>query len=230
MADRTERIVISLGGSLFIPESIDVSFLQSFKSLIEEHVTKGDSFIIIVGGGSIARNYQQAGRQLAKLTKDDTDWIGIYTTRFNAEFMRIVFGEMAYERVIIDPHEAVSTDKPIIFGAGGLPGWSTDYDAVVLARTMGAKRVINLSNTNYVYDKDPKKYPDAVALKSASWTDYRALIPATWEPGLNTPFDPIASRDAQEAGIEVAIINGTRLDEVRKCLQGEEFDGTLLHQ
>lgn len=224
----SQRIVISLGGSLFIPESIDLEFLRSFKTLIEERIGKGDSFCIIVGGGSLARKFQQAGRDIAGISQTDADWLGIYTTRLNAEFMRVIFGGLAYERVIIDPHEVVTTDKPVIFGAGGEPGWSTDYDAIIMGKGMNARKVINLSNTNYVYDKDPNKYPDAKALKSLTWNEYRALIPATWQPGLNTPFDPVASKEAQEGGIEVVIMNGARLEEVKKCLQGEPFEGTTI--
>ena len=223
-----QRIVISLGGSLFIPETIDVAFLRSFKTLIQERIAAGETFIIVVGGGKLARQFQGAGRELADLSQADVDWLGIYATRLNAEFMRIIFQDQAYERIIVDPNEVIETTAPIIFGAGAEPGVSTDYDAVLMGKGANAKKIINLSNTSYVYDKDPKKNPDAKTMKSLTWAEYRALIPATWEPGLNTPFDPIASKEAQESAMEVVIMDGTKLEEVKKYLQGEPFEGTTI--
>ncbi|MBP9760005.1 MAG: hypothetical protein KBD24_01410 [Candidatus Pacebacteria bacterium] len=55
----------------------------------------------------------------------------------------------------------------------------------------------------------------------------RYLYPGTdWDPGLSSPFDPIAAREAEKCGIEVAIINGTKLKQVEKYVAGEKFIGT----
>ena len=61
-----------------------------------------------------------------------------------------------------------------------------------------------------------------------SWEEYLKIIPGEWVPGLNSPFDPIASRDAQENGIEVIIMNGKPIENFEKCLNGEEFSGTTI--
>lgn len=225
--ESSRRTIISLGGSLFVPDNVDVEFIRAFKIIIEARIARGERFAIILGGGKVARNYMQAGRDFG-LAQTQTDWIGIYVTRLNAEFMRIVFGDLAHEHIATDPSVVIDSTKPIIFGAGWEPGWSTDYDAVLMARAFKAEKLLNLSNTNYVYDKDPNKFPDAKPLKSLSWDQYRTLIPAEWTSGLNTPFDPIASREAQSSGLKVMIINGTKLQEVEKCLNGEEFEGTIL--
>ena len=222
------RTIISLGGSLFIPDAIDTAFIAAFKNIIEERVKLGESFVIIVGGGKICRRYQQAGRDLANLSQEDQDWIGIHVTRLNAQFMRIIFGDLAHKNVVTDPSELVVSEEPVVLGAGWEPSWSTDYDAVMMAHTSGAKRVINLSNTNYVYDKDPNKFPDAKAFTELTWEQYRSMIPSEWEPGLSTPFDPIASKMAQVSDLEVVIMNGTKLGEVQKCLRQEAFDGTTI--
>jgi uridylate kinase len=223
-----ERTVISLGGSLFVPDNVDVNFVRAFKKIIEERIAEGDTFAIILGGGKVARNYMQAGRDLANLSRDQSDWIGIYVTRLNAEFMRIIFGDLAHPEIVTNPNVALTSTKPVVFGAGWEPGCSTDYDAVLMAKTFGARKVLNLSNTNYVYDKDPNKFPDAKAFEKLTWEEYRALIPTEWDSGLSTPFDPIASKEAQAAGLHVMIINGTKLQEVEKCLKGESFDGSII--
>ena len=68
------------------------------------------------------------------------------------------------------------------------------------AKTVGARKIINLSNTDYVYNSDPKINPNAKKIEKISWTEYRKLIPKEWNPGLNSPFDPIASEMAEKEG------------------------------
>ncbi len=221
-----ETVVISLGGSLIVPSEIDVAFLRDFKSLIEEEVKNGKKFVLITGGGKICRKYQDAASSLKEMTNDELDWLGIYSTRLNAEFVRTIFGDLAEENIILDPTLPLSLKRPIVLGGGWKPGWSTDYDAVVLGEQLGAKRVINLSNIDYAYDKDPNKFPDAKKIEKISWKEYEEIIPKEWNPGLNTPFDPIASKLAEKAGMEVVILNGKNFENLKKCIRGENFIGT----
>lgn len=225
---KEETIIISLGGSLIVPDNVDVSFLKDFKSLILSHVSQGRKFIIITGGGKICRRYQDAFKEISKPSSENLDWLGIYSTRFNAEFLRLNFGNFADDQIIIDPELPIDFRKPIMIGAGWRPGFSTDLDAILLAKKVGAKKIINISNVDYVYDSDPKMNPNAKKIEEISWAEYRKLIPEEWNPGLNTPFDPIASKMAEEDGIEVVIMNGKPIDNLAKYLAGEKFLGTVI--
>lgn len=224
-----ETFVISLGGSLIIPDEIDVEFLKNFKELILTKVSEGHKFVIITGGGKICRRYQDKGKSIQELNSDELDWIGIYTTRLNAEFVKTLFGNLAFPNIITDPNLPINMDKPIILGGGWKPGFSTDLDAVLIAKQLNAKKIINLSNIDYAYDKDPNKFPDAKKIEQISWSEYRELIPEEWNPGLSTPFDPIASKLAEENNIEVAILNGKNIENFAKYLNGEEFLGTKIY-
>lgn len=223
-----EKIIISLGGSLIIPDSIDLDFLKLFKSLILSHVTKGKNFVIITGGGKLCRRYQEAAKELSIPSNEDLDWIGIASLKLNAELLRVIFGEYAHDRVISNLGTHFSFERPIVIGSAYEPGQSTDWDSVLAAKTVGAKKIINLSNIDYAYDKDPNKFSDAKKIEQISWKDYRALIPTEWNPGLSTPFDPIASKMAEEAGLEVTILNGKNISNLAKCLNGENFVGTRI--
>jgi uridylate kinase len=223
-----ETIIISLGGSLIIPDNIDTDFLKDFKALILSRVEKGDKFIIITGGGKICRRYQEAAKSVSDTSDEELDWIGIASLKLNAELLRVIFGEYAYSKVVFDLSKNISFEKPIIVGAAYEPGHSTDFDAVLAAKTIGAKKVINLSNIDHVYDSDPKINPNAKKIEKISWADYRKLIPKEWNPGLNSPFDPIASEIAEKEGIEVIIMNGKPIDNLAKCLNKEEFLGTVI--
>src|SRR3989338_5257147 len=198
-----ERIVISLGGSLIVPDEIDVGFILKFVSLIKKYTSKGFKFAIITGGGKICRRYNEAAEKIVTPSKSDLDWLGIAATLLNSELIRISFGDLAFDKVILDPNLVPKTDKSIILGGGWKPGNSSDLAAIQCAISLGAKKVINLSNIDYVYDKDPKKYNDAVKIENISWADLRRLLPKEWDPGLSAPFDPIAAEKAESMGIEV---------------------------
>lgn len=228
MEKKEEIIVISLGGSLIIPEEIDVSFLKDFKNLILSQVALGKKFVIITGGGKICRKYQEVAKQLANPSDEDLDWIGIASLKLNAEFLRVIFGEYAHDEVIANLSTHFTFEKPIVVGSAYEPGQSTDWDAVLGAKTVEAKKIINLSNTDYVYDSDPKVNPNAKKIEKISWVEYRKLIPTEWNPGLNSPFDPIASKIAESEGMEVVVMNGKPIDNLANYLNGEKFFGTVI--
>ncbi len=220
--------MVSVGGSLIIPDGIDTDFLTRFKTLILEKVQKGFSFSIIAGGGKTARRYQDAAAAVTPLSSQDLDWIGIHATRLNAQLLRNIFVGYAHSHVIKNPTIDIEAEEPIIIAAGWQPGCSTDYDAVLIAKNIGARHLVNLSNIDYVYDSDPKKNPNAKKIEKINWADFRKLIPAEWDPGLSSPFDPIAAKEAETLGLEVAIINGTKLQEFSNYLDGKPFIGTVI--
>lgn len=221
--------IISLGGSLIVPDEIDTELLKGFVALIKQHVAGGMKFVIIAGGGKTARRYRDAAKAVqSDLTRDDADWIGIHATRLNGHLIRTIFRDEAYPHVVHDPTEAVPPDFPIVVAAGWKPGWSTDYVAVQIAKNVEARRMINLSNVDHVYTADPRKDPTAKPIEKSNWKDFRTLLPETWDPGLNTPFDPVAAKDAEKLGLEVAIINGKNLAELDHYLSNQPFVGTVI--
>ena len=224
----SEYIIISLGGSIIVPDKVDVSFLKIFTDTIKEYVDKGHRFVIITGGGKLCRTYNEIASTLANPNKKDLDWLGIATTRLNAELVRIAFGDYAHNIIIMDPESIPHTDKPILLGGGWKPGNSSDLAAVYCALGVNAKKMLNLSNIDFVYNKDPKKFSDAVPIKSSTWPDFRALLPTEWEPGLNSPFDPIAAEKAESIGLEVVILNGKNIENLKNYLDNKEFVGTVI--
>lgn len=222
-------IVLSVGGSLVAPKTgLDVAFLKSFRTLIHKHVRKGRRFVIVVGGGSTARTYQQAASAIVRLADEDVDWLGIHATRMNGHLLRALFRDIALHRVVKDPTRHVVWNKSILIAAGWKPGWSTDYVAVRLARKYGATQVINLTNTDGVYDKDPSLHEDATRLERIHWSAFRKLVGHRWEPGANAPFDPIASRLAANWNMEVSVLKGSDLKNLDACLSAKRFRGTVI--
>lgn len=220
--------MISLGGSIIVPDQIDVDFLKNFKTLILSQIAKGKRFVIVTGGGKINKRYNDAAREISNPLDMDLDWIGIAVLKLNAELLRVIFAEYSNAKVIDNLSKDFKFEKSIVIGSAYEPGHSSDYDAILAAKSLGAKKLINLSNIDYVYDSDPKKNPNAKKIERISWSDYRKIIPKEWTSRLNSPFDPTASKDADEAGIEVAILNGRNISNLEKCLNGEKFMGTVI--
>ena len=224
-----KTIIISLGGSLIIPDSINTIFLKKFRSLILSYASLGNRVIIICGGGRTSRLYQHAvGLINPKVLVSDVDWVGIGATRINAELVRAMFGDRAYETVLHNPTKKIQTNKKIIIGSGFVPGSSSDKDAVLIAKAYGATTVINLSNISYVYDKDPKRFSGAKAFATLSWSQMIKITGTKWTPGANFPFDPVACALAKRYGLRLIVMNGKNLKQLKNFLAGRRFTGTIV--
>jgi len=226
--------VISLGGSIVAPSNVDAEFLKNFvnliRSFIEEDVNR--RFIFVVGGGGPARSYQNAYREITqgdKFKDDDADWIGIMATRLNAQLIKAVMGEWCNQEVVTNPGEVAPLTGHVLVAAGWKPGFSTDYDAVLLAERFGADMLINLSNIEKVYTADPKIDPNAKPIDKITWVDFRAMVGDEWVPGKNVPFDPIASRHAQKIGLKVICAAGKNLENLKNILNNNDFTGTMIY-
>jgi len=221
-----ETIIISLGGSLVAPNDIDTGFLKVFKKTVVKFLDS-KKFFIIVGGGKIWRNYQKALLEFGADNKE-RDLVGIEVSRLNAKVVRQMFSEIAFSEIITNPTKKISTKKDIVVGGGWKPGWSTDYCSVMLAKNMGIKTIVNLTNIDYVFDKDPNKFKNAKAIKEITWKDFRKIVPDKWTPGLSAPFDPIASRMAEILKIKVLMVNGKHLERLENFLNNKAFTGTTI--
>lgn len=220
-------LVISLGGSTFIPEPgrIDFAFLKNFRKLLFEFINKKWKFILVIGGGKTSRMYQAAALKITKLSDQEQDWLGIQATKLNAHLLKIIFQPKAWPEILDQPLDKINPQmlkKPVIIASGWQPGRSTDYVAVLLAQKLGVKKIINATNVPFVYDQNKKK------ILKISWSNYRKIIAKKWKPGLSTPFDPIAAQKAAELNLKTIIIKGTDLKNLAQALKGDNFKGTII--
>lgn len=233
----SNTFVLSLGGSVFAPNGkhngIDIKYLGAFEKFIRKQIAeKNRRFFIITGGGFTARLYRDAAKEAAgsDLTDEDLDWLGIHATRLNAHLLRTIFEDIAYPWILkhYDIVDKKAIDYDLVVGGGWKPGWSSDYCAVMAAVDYHSEILVNLSNIDQVYDKDPNQYKEAKPITSMKWEELIGIVGTEWKPGLNTPFDPIASKMAKDESLKVVICNGHNLDNLEKILDGEEFLGTVI--
>jgi len=229
-----KTFIFSLGGSLIVPNGgIDFEFLKKFNLFIRKKIKSAEMrFFIVCGGGATCRHYQEAAAKASgkKISDEDLDWLGIHSTRLNSHLMRTIFRDIAYERLIkhYDLIDKKAIEFPVVIAAGWKPGWSTDFDAVLLAEDYGIKTVVNLSNTDGIYDKDPHQHPDAKLLSKINWDEVIGIVGKKWKPGLNRPFDPIAAQKAKEIGLKVINCYGKDLKNLDNILEGRKFVGTVI--
>ena len=238
--------VLSVGGSIIAPNEPDVKFLSEFSAMISDYLSANPEtrLIFVAGGGAPARIYQNGYRNVAATFNDNQkknlsfadedqtnytcDMIGIMATRLNAQLLKTVFGPLCQQEVVTDPTAASDFTGRILVAAGWKPGFSTDTDAVYLAEKFNADTVVNLSNIEKVFTDDPRKNPDAKPLDEISWADFRKMVGDEWVPGKNCPFDPIASKKAQEMGLTVICAGGKNIQNIRAILDSSSYVGTTI--
>lgn len=231
--------VLSVGGSIIVPEKPDVNFLCEFVKMCTLWLDEDKSrkLILVAGGGAVARVYQNAFKDVTQKTgigsnknaDDAADWIGIMATRINAQLLKSCFGDYCKNEVVYNPaFDDLKFDGQVLVASGWKPGFSTDTDAVWLGEKFGAKTIVNLSNIEKVYTDDPRKNPDAKPLDFVSWKDFRKMVGDEWSPGKNCPFDPIASKKAEENGMKVICADGKNIENIKSILNDKEYIGTTI--
>lgn len=221
------KIIISLGGSIISTKEDNPSSRQQyadwFLKLAERYV-----IVVIVGGGWRARKaIEDAKMNNSAINNEQLDRIGIEATRINAEIMQQLCHVTT--DLIIDPNVQLPNEPSLVFGAGWMPGRSTDYDAVLLAVRNQVDTIYNVSNITQIYTADPKTNPTAKPLDDITWKQLREIVGDTWIPGLNMPFDPIAAQLAEQHGLTVKVMNGRDIDNVQAAIDGKPFIGTVIH-
>jgi uridylate kinase len=224
------RVVISLGGSIIVPNEIDYKFLSQFKSFIEKQVNAGVKFLIICGGGATGKRYIEAAKQVVDVTNEDLDWLGIHTTRLNAHLLRTIFKDIAYPIIVTHHDEKFNVNESVVVAGGSKPGWSTDYVSASLAVGNGLTDIINLSNIDLVYDKDPNVEggQDAKPLENLSWSTLQQMVGDKWTPNLSSPFDPIATKLCLDNNLKLIIANGRNIENLENMFSGKPFVGTQI--
>lgn len=228
-----DKVVISLGGSLIVPNGgIDTEFLKKFNNFIRDQLSRkpAGQFFIVAGGGSTTRHYQRSAREVLghELTPDDLDWLGIHATRLNAHLIRTIFRDIAHPYIIKHYEIIRKVIETVVVASGWKPGWSTDFCAAMICEDYNVKTVVNLSNIDMIYDKDPKTNSDAKPIKKITWSEFRKIVGDKWVPGMNVPFDPVASKKAEELGVKVIIVRGDNFENLENYFAGREFIGTII--
>jgi len=222
-------VVISLGGSLIVPEQIDINFLEKFKKIINKHKNKYD-FVIVTGGGSIARKYIKA-LKLAGKSEHLQSMAGIAVTRLNARFLTYIFGKDANEGVPHDMHQVKNLlikNNPVFCGALRYAKHETsDGTSAKLARFFNTS-FINLTLVPGLYTSNPLENKDAKFIPKISWQKFnKRASKSRFKPGQHFVLDQSAARIILKHRIRTYIL-GKSLKNLDNLLSGKKFKGTII--
>jgi len=225
---KRDVIVISLGGSLIIPDKVNLKYLKEFKSIILRN-KKRYKFIIVCGGGSVARKYISALKE-SGVNEKLQSLSGISATRMNARFMNYFFNLNPEHGI---PHTMKILKKDIerqdIIFCGALeykPDQTSDSTAAEIAKIFHTI-FINLSNVSGLYDKDPTEHKNAKFIPKISWLDfYKMAHQKKFKPGQHFILDQTASAIIMKNKIKTCLLGD--LKEFEKALNNKKFKGTII--
>ena len=222
------NLIISLGGSLIVPDQIDSVFLKAFRRVILKNQQRYNKIVMVCGGGRTARQYiAGAVGALPSLSDTEKDWLGIHVGCLNGYLLKLLFKNA---RKIIVANATLDQDQGLSYcrAVGIGPNHSSDYISVRLAKKYGANEILNLSNIEYIYDKNPETHPAAKKLEKVSWREFRQMMGSKWIPSGNFPFDPVASQLAEKLKMRVHVMNGRNLKNLDRFLQGQRYKGSVI--
>jgi uridylate kinase len=228
--------VIKIGGSvLSLSENEMFNFGRAWelKEIMIPLIAEGYKFVLITGGGFIARRYQKILQERG-YSDYDTHYVGTLICNMNAAILRGVFDDITFKNILaledFDTKKELHWEHPVIVGGAGKPGPSSDMDAVIAAQMTGAKEIISLKDIKGVYSEDPKINKDAKLIQSISWDEYLNLIgnPEIHTPGGSFPVDPIAARKSKQEKIKFIITSGNNFQNISSVIKSENFEGTVI--
>jgi uridylate kinase len=224
-----KAIVISLGGSLIVPDKMNFKFLDGFKKTLEKNY-KTHKFAIVCGGGTIARKYISALKKEG-ISQRSLSLAGIRATRMNARFMMQFFGKKANDTLPLSMKQVNSQLKQnqVVFcGALRFSEKSTsDTTAAKLANYLKTQ-FINITNVKGLYTADPRKRKNAKFISQVSWTDFESLaLKIKHKPGQHFVLDQKAATLIRKNRTKTYIIN-ENLSNLSNTLKNKKFIGTQI--
>ena len=226
---RKRVIVLSLGGSLIIPDNVNITFLKKFKIAIKKN-TKKYKFIVVCGGGSIARKYISALESLG-LNEEFQSFSGISATRMNARFMSYLFGinpEQGIPHTLNEVKKYIKKQNIVFCGALEYkPNQTSDSTAAEISHNFKTD-FINLTNVSGLYNLNPSKFKNAKFIPKISWKDFFEMSnKIKFKPGQHFVLDQTAARMILKNKI-VTYVLGKDLKQLDNLLNHRKFKGTVI--
>ncbi len=227
-------VVISLGGSLIIPNKIDTKLLKEFKRVLLKN-TRTYKFVVVCGGGSTARIYIKALEENIHLSLKQLRYLqgnlGIASTRLNARFMTYFFGKDAYEGI---PHDmkqikGLLKQHDIVF-CGALryaKDETSDGTTAKIAHYFHSP-FVNLTDVSGLHDKNPKKFKNAKFIPEISHKDFLKMAnKIKFMPGQHFILDQNAAKIIKKYNIPTYLL-GKDMKQFHNMLNHKGYIGTII--
>ncbi len=229
-----KRVIIKISGEALAGETgfgLDSNVISYVVGQIKKVRDLGVEVGIIVGGGNFWR-----GRQAQEMDRTTADHMGMLATIMNSLALQdalekngmptrvqtaLTITRIAEPYILRKALRHLEKGRVVIFACGtGNPYFSTDTGASLRAAEIGAEVLLLAKNIDGVYDKDPKKYPDAKKYDEISYID---VIQQKLQA-----MDTTAITLCMDNQIPIIAFSLKEQDSILKAVKGEKI-GTLIH-
>lgn len=223
------RVVLKVGGFAFSTEGRTEPLISEYVKLLKQ-LAKEHQFVVVTGGGSIARAYIQIARDL-RVPESLCDQLGILVSRLNARLVVDGLSDSAYPEIpttVAELGRFFASGKLVAMG-GLQPGHSTNAVAAIAAETIKADLFLNATDVDGVYTSDPSEDASAKHLDEVNVNKLTEILAHNeMNAGDYDLMDPIALRIIQRSHIPTVILDGRNLANVTKTLRGERTGTRIL--
>jgi len=222
------RIALRIGGSV-VASPLNLTVISKYVDLLKDLKKNGHEVAVVVGGGTLARDFINAAKSLG-LDEKAQDEIAISVSRIFAQLFLKKLGELGCKSVpltIEDAVECLREGKIAVMG-GLKPGMTTDTVAALIVEKASADLLIKATDQEGIYDKDPRKHADAVKLEHLSFEDLsRVFAEDKHKAGIHQILDPEAVKILKRKRVRVFVVNGFKPENVLAVVKGKHV-GTVI--
>jgi uridylate kinase len=218
------KIVLRIGGSI-LGSPPDGEVMASYAAAVMKALKKGHKVAIVVGGGSVARQYIEAAKKM-ELNHRQQDLVAIQASRLNARLVGMKLGFPDVPTTISAAVTRVSRDGVVVMG-GLRPGITTDTVATLLAEAWHSDVIIKASNQEGIYTADPLMHRGARLLPKVSYPKLVEILGGRHAPGIHSIVDPVAVERIAKNKIKLVVVNGDDPENVLSAIQGKDVGTTV---
>ena len=222
------RIVVRIGGSV-VASPINTELMSKYAEIIKAIKQQGHEVAVVLGGGALAREFIGIAKNLG-LDMTGQDEIAISCSRLFAQLFLKKLGDVACSKVAVtldDAAQCLSEGKVVVMG-GLKPGITTDTVAALVAERVDADLLVKGTDQNGVYDKDPRKFPDAVKLDRLALEDLTKIFEhVEHKAGIHQIIDPEAIKVLKRKRLKLVVVNGFVPENMLAAIKGENV-GTVI--
>jgi uridylate kinase len=223
------RVVVRIGGSV-VASPVNTELMSKYADLLRTLKKQGHEVAVVVGGGSLAREFIAIAKKL-RLDEKAQDEIAISVSRLFAQLFLEKLGDMSGRKVALtldDAAEFLSEGKIVLMG-GLKPGITTDAVAALVAERVKADLLVKGTDQDGVYNKDPRKNADAVKLDRLSFEDLSNVFSENkHKAGMHQIVDPEAIKVLKRGHMALVVVNGFKPENILAAVNGEKV-GTVIN-